>query len=432
MNLSSSVGYKLSTIPVFTLSLFIVVSFFGLIYFIIKERQKKKKRIKSKIPGPPIIPSMLENRFGKREGGLRQFDTAQLIPEIESKRLKAIELAKTGDYLGAAKVLEDVQLHREAIELLESNNLIDDAAAMLMRLNRPNRAAVLFERNKKFDKAAIYYLHAKLADEAKRCCKQIPKLTHGLSIELSVLFAEAGDKVTALRLLAIIGDKIKIIRLVRDSFAYCELAAFLDQPAARNLILEVLSSSDIAHMLENMPNDAVPPLERARLWLAESQRSDWIIPIFHYIADKREIAHNFAQKLNNEIVESFTKSVSSSDSEFVLRNTKNLGLIARSFHDAEHWPAAAVIYEKLNLMTLAGKCWALSGQESNALRALKSPTGDAVLIEKYLAELIKIGRMTTGEKPLSAREIYSLTQCFFNVDPDVEMRRLESPFSIAS
>jgi hypothetical protein len=380
----------------------------------------------------PKIPAMTERFPEQKQGGLRTLDALTLTPENEVKRKQALQLAKAKDFKGAAQLLEDAQLQREAIDLLEANGLLDDAADMLMKMNRPNRAGVLFERNKNFEKAALYYLRAKLIDDAKRCCRQIKEYSLALSTELAVLFAEAGDKSSALRLLAGINDRGKIIKLTRDTFAYKELAVFLDQKAARVLILDSLSISDIEHMLQDMPTDHIQPLVRAKVWLNESLKGEWILSIFNFIADKRDVAQNFAEQIDETVLEKFIAHSQNLNDDFVIKNKKNIEWVARGLHDAGRWHAAAIAYEKINLSILAGKCWALCGQEGKAITALQSTTGDATLCEKYISELALLGRTVKSEVPLAKFEKEALARLFFYIDPDTEKNRVDSPFSIAS
>ncbi|MEN9808562.1 MAG: hypothetical protein RLZZ488_129 [Pseudomonadota bacterium] len=367
-----------------------------------------------------------------KAGGLRQLDTISLSPETQKKRAEALEIAKQGRLTDAAIMLESVNLQREAIDILEANGLLDDAAAMLMRMNRPNRAAVVYERNKRFEHAAAYFLRAKLVDDAKRCCKQIKEFSIALSTELAVLFAEAGDNQSALRLLAGINDKTRIMKVVREKFAYADLAQFLDFPAARQLLLQSLVLTDVEHMLQNMPQDAQSPLSRATLWVTESKKCEWLTPIFAYIGDKRGVASGFADKLSAELCNAYSDYILSADGKYFEHNKTAIEWAARSFHDAMRMLPAAKIYERLKKTTLAGKCWAIAGHSQNALNHLSSPEGDLSLAGIYQRELNKMGRFATDQKPLAEHERDALVRLFFNIDPDTEKNRELSPFSIAS
>ncbi|NBO39134.1 hypothetical protein EBU99_11185 [bacterium] len=394
---------------------------------------KNAKTAKS-IPGMPKHAQM--NRAIpmpiKKEGGQRSLDALNLSPEAAEKRVKAFKLVKENRFADAARLLEEINMQREAIDILESNGLLDDAAGILMRMNRPNRAAVIFERNKIYEKAALYYLRAKLVDDAKRCCRQIKEFSIALSTEMAVLFAEAGDKHSALRLLAGINDRNRIIKITRETFAYTELAVFLDSVEARTLLLEALSVADLEHVLQNMPSDDVQPLTRVIVWVNESSHPDWLIPVFKYIGDKRDVGAEFAQKITANIIEAFVASSERWTDETLSKQGQALEWTARAMHDAGHMRAAACAYQKLKFMTLAGKCWALAGEPEKAFNQLMSPQGDAILAEAYRQELSRLGWDPSKAKPIQTFEKEIFARIFFNIDPDTEKNRTESPFSIAS
>ncbi|MFZ9519951.1 MAG: hypothetical protein ACO3A4_05680 [Silvanigrellaceae bacterium] len=389
----------------------------------------KANRLKT--PGMPR-GATLGTLPSQKTGGQRSLDEINLSPEAQIKRAEAQKLVRNGNLADAALILEQISLQREAIDLLESNGLLDDAAAMLMRMNRPNRAGVIYERNKKFEHAAIYFLKAKLVDDAKRCCRQIKNFTLALSIELAVLFAEAGDNKSAIRLLADINDRTRILKIVREKFAYSDLAEFLDYPAARQLMLSTLIVTDVEHMLQNMPSDSNSPLNRALLWLNESKKTEWITPIFKFIGDNRGVGSKFIEKVDPQVCDSYGDLVMKFDNRDFEMHRQTIEWVARSFHDAMAMRPAGMIYERLGNATLAGKCWAIAGNFQKALNQLSSAEGDLALAGLFQQELNKLGRYTTDQKPLSEHERDAVSRLFFNIDPDTEKNRANSPFSIAS
>ncbi|MEN9824427.1 MAG: hypothetical protein RI953_172 [Pseudomonadota bacterium] len=399
-----------------------------------KEGGGQKKNTKSfplKTPGMPNVPN-LGALPSQKAGGQRKLDEISLSPESQIKRAEAQKLVRQGQLSEAALVLESINLQREAIDILETNGLLDDAAAMLMRMNRPNRAGVIYERNKRFEHAAIYFLKAKLVEDAKRCCRQIKSFNLALSVELSVLFAEAGDNKSAIRLLADINDRTRILKIVREKFAYNDLAEFLDFPAARQLLLGSLIVTDVEHMLQNMPEDANSPLNRALLWINESKKPEWLTPIFAFIGDNRGVASKFIEKVDNQVCDAFGDLSLKLDKREFEQHRQTFEWIARGFHDTMKMLPAAKIYERLKIPALSGKCWAIAGNFQKALAQLTGEQGDLALAGMVQQELNKLGRYTTEQLPLSDHERDSLSRLFFNIDPDTEKNRADSPFSIAS
>jgi hypothetical protein len=405
-----------------------------ILMFFLKGKTKDtrhSKLEKSQTPGMPKIPmhAALPNQ---KAGGKRDIDGIVLTPETETKRVEAFALIDKGKIVEGAQILDSINLKREAIDILEQRGLIDEAAALLMTINRPNRAAVIYERHKKYEHAALYYLRAKLVEDAKRCCKQIKEFPIALSTELAVLFAEAGDNKSALRLLAGINDKSRIMKIVREKFAYADLAEFLDYPAARLLLLETLTQTDFGHMMEALPKNERSSLGRAVLWINEGKKPEWLTAVFAQLGDQRGTATGFADKIHPDICKAYGEYLSKIPARDVTENRQTLEWAARAFHDSSQMLAAALIYEKIHLPILAGKCFAIAGESLRALGHLRGSDGDLSLAANFEQELDRLGRFTTDQKPLTQPEKDALMRVFFNVDPDTERNRVQSPFSIAS
>jgi hypothetical protein len=70
------------------------------------------------------------------------------------------KLSQDGHFVQASQLLEQIGFHREAISLLEDKKLLDEAAAILLRLQKPNRVGVLYARNGMWKKAAPFFMQA--------------------------------------------------------------------------------------------------------------------------------------------------------------------------------------------------------------------------------------------------------------------------------
>ncbi|MBM3381497.1 MAG: hypothetical protein FJY29_03555 [Betaproteobacteria bacterium] len=367
-----------------------------------------------------------------KNGGLRTQDNNNLNQAQEKRKQEAMTLINIEDFVGAARIFEEINMQREAIDVLENHGLLDEAAAILMKMNRPNRAAVIYERNKNFEKATAYFLRAKMLEDAKRCFKKIESFDFGLSSELALLFADAGDKSEAFRILATINDRARILKIARDTSAYLELALFLDKQANRTLLLDSISIEDLEKTLQNMPTDKTHPLQRALLWINESHRGDFLLPTLQRIGDRRDVAQKLMEQVNGETLSNLTILLQGLEVDFIKNNLRTLEWCARSLHDAKQWQTAALIYEKLNSPVMAGKCWALCGKTAQAIACLRSQAGDSPLLQSYSAVLGKLGIAPDSSRALAPQEAESVAIVFHNVDPDVEKNRVNSPFSIAS
>lgn len=417
---------SLAAVILFSFSLLTIV-------YLMMRRGKKKQAVPFKQPtGGPKIPINLQRSPNQKLGGVRAGDNLKMDKKTKEIREKAIQLAKAKKYIEAANLLEKNELLRDAIDLLEANKLFDEAALKLMNINRPNRAAVIYERNQCFEKATIYFLHAKMVDDAKRCLKQIAQLDTRLISELSALFAQADDKLSALNLLLKIGDKDRILKVTRDTFAFRELALLLDQSHTREILLPGLSIADIDHMLENMPADDFSPLKRAEVWLNESEKGEWVVSIFRFIGNQRGLAQSFAEKVNLSVIRNFESNCGRLSIEYVKMHREQLEWTARAMHDAGHWKASAVAFELLGIPLLAAKGRALSGDIGSALQLLNLPNGDQQLKQQLEAAIRQIGITDDTKNKLSEGDSAVLQRVFFSVDPDNEINRNNSPFMYVS
>jgi hypothetical protein len=396
-----------------------------------KEHSKKQNSNKQRLPGMPKGTEM-DALPPPKIGGQRKLDDFVLSPEAKEKRLEAKKMIQKGEVSQGALILESIDLQREAIDVLESHGLLDDAAAILMRMNRPNRAAVIYERNNKFEQAAIYFLKAKLVDDSKRCCRRIKNYSPELSLDLSHHFAEAGDFRSAFRLLGEIKDTTSLLKIAREKYAFRDLALFLDYPAARKLLLSELSATDFKHMLQYIPEDETSLFSRPALWINEGKKADWLTEVFTAIGDKRGDATKFAEMIDESICDLYGSFVSGATLKDVEKNHRSFAWAARAFHDLLRMNAAALVYQKINIPLLAGKCWALAGCASKALAALNSQNGDQHLASQYQQELQRMGLGVVDKHQLEKHEQDTLTRLFFNIDPDTENNRAASPFSLAS
>ena len=111
-------------------------------------------------------------RIEMAERAARHKDQRKLSKQETEVLKRAKTLAKQGQPQLGAQILEQVGLQRDAISLLEENNLIEDAARILIKMQRPNRAAVIFARHGKWHQAAEQFKAAGMDIEAAKCYRE--------------------------------------------------------------------------------------------------------------------------------------------------------------------------------------------------------------------------------------------------------------------
>jgi len=107
----------------------------------------------------------------------------------ESKQLLAL-----GKITPAARILEQLNMPREAIQMLEDNGLIHDAAKILMRMQLSNRAGVVYARHGMWEHAAQCFKMANMPLEVAKCSRELGQTeVAGEYYEMAGRFAEAAE-----------------------------------------------------------------------------------------------------------------------------------------------------------------------------------------------------------------------------------------------
>lgn len=121
-------------------------------------------------------------------GSSRASDLKILTPQEERIAKQALKLSAKGQVRQAAHMYEQIGLHREAISILEESGFVDDAAKVLLRMQKPSRAAVIYTRNGYWKEAAACFLQAGQPVEAANAFREA-----GLTREAAELFAKEGQ-----------------------------------------------------------------------------------------------------------------------------------------------------------------------------------------------------------------------------------------------
>jgi tetratricopeptide (TPR) repeat protein len=109
----------------------------------------------------------------KEDTEKKRYSDKRRFTSLEKKMLaEARKMLSKGKITSAARLLEQLGMHREAIQALEENGLIHEAAKMLMRLQRHNRAGVIYARHGMWEFAAQCFKIANMPLEVAKCSKE--------------------------------------------------------------------------------------------------------------------------------------------------------------------------------------------------------------------------------------------------------------------
>lgn len=183
----------------------------------------------------------------------RMTDSRQLTRAEKKLYKESQRLLNEGKVAPAARILEQLNMPREAIQCLEDQGYIDDAARILMRLQRPNRAGVIYARHGQWDKAAQCFKIANMPLEVGKCARQANN-----PIMAAEYFEKAGYLIDAAKCYLDCKDYLRAARLfLRGNETGLAMASFSHLAGSRNC--ESISDPELKIIIDNMgksPSDA--------------------------------------------------------------------------------------------------------------------------------------------------------------------------------
>lgn len=271
--------------------------------------------------------------------------------EIRIKR-QAEKLIARGRILPAAQMLEQAGFYRDAIDALENGRLFDDAARVLIRLQRPGRAGVLYSRNGLFGPAAQCFLQAGDSLNAAKCFREI-----GKPLEAAELFAKAAQFADA---------------------AECQEKANLLADAARNWMKVNKTSKAIVcwNALGQDPHQlsAFKPHQEELDAMIHAVKSDPDLPgILKILARSNQAASYILDLLSDQSVET-AKKIFKQTPQFVHANllgTVNIQspaatLLAEIYKDSGEPRNAGILLEQLERFEEAAEAFTAAGDTERA------------------------------------------------------------------
>ena len=124
----------------------------------------------------------------------RKSDRIKLNAQQRRAYQEAQKLYKAGDYRKCARLLESLNMTREAISILEKGGHINEAAGILLRISRPNRAGMVYMRHKYWKEAAECFKKANMPNEVGKCLKEAGDVAAAVAYYLEAKnFVDAAD-----------------------------------------------------------------------------------------------------------------------------------------------------------------------------------------------------------------------------------------------
>ncbi|SMF72932.1 cyclic nucleotide-binding domain-containing protein [Pseudobacteriovorax antillogorgiicola] len=186
----------------------------------------------------------------------RQRKSDRIILTRQQKKVyqEAIRYYKQGNLKTSARMLESLNMTREAINILEKGRHIHEAAALLMRIHRPNRAGIIYARHKMWKEAAECFKKANMPAEVAQCCKKTGDIATAVVYYLEAkdyenaaeCFEELGKHREAARLFTKLGQHQKAIQQYKhliDKNPQIESIDFSDSEI--NVIINYIASESM-------------------------------------------------------------------------------------------------------------------------------------------------------------------------------------------
>ncbi|MBC7661811.1 MAG: hypothetical protein H7249_19115, partial [Chitinophagaceae bacterium] len=152
----------------------------------------------------------------------------------------------------ASKLFESINFQRKAIDLLEFNGFIEDAAKILLRMKVPYRAAIIYDRNGQFVRAAECFALDGKHDSAARSFEKAAGADYHFFKNAGQAFLTAGMTDNALEVYGKILQSQDVLKIGFGSQKYEFLAVYMANPYNAKYVLENVTSEQLAAFIESL------------------------------------------------------------------------------------------------------------------------------------------------------------------------------------
>jgi|GEM_PF-4076192 len=365
-------------------------------------------------------------------GVVRSTDVVRLSKENEAKRLQANAFIESGKIREGAAILEELGLQRYAINALESAHLIDEACAVLVRMNRPNRAGVVYQRNRMPLKAAEHFLTANLPEEAARCYLEAGATQPEMFRKAADIYESLGRETEALEAYRRGELTEAYVQFCLKHNCFDKLRDFLDAGKTVRAGFVILDMYSTKKLVKAIPLDTQTAQSLA-LWCRTVKRVELIEMSLRKLVDSKNLLSLFWSLLPEDFSGQIVTSLLSAP-QFRTEEGKPLLLRnARALHDAKRHMQAGLLYEHTGRLAMAAKCQALAGDLGYSLDLLSQAEGEETLARDLLALLEPHSAAPRTRHAKFSGEIASQAiRLFAHIDADSDELHTHSPFSLTA
>lgn len=213
-------------------------------------------------------------------------------------------------YREAAQVFEHIGFQRRAVDILEQNGLIDEAAFVLLRMKLPHRAAVILERNGQFEKAIDCYARDNKPEMIAKVYEKMAWKDYRYYQQAADFYLKAGLIDPALLSLAKIMKNQDVLSLAFAHQKYDFLWNYLQNPFAAANLLPQLSGPQIETIIGPIP--LTPQCTHSLgSWLLAYPHPQVLHPILVKVGAHKDLTRELWSLLSPQAIESLLPFIAS-------------------------------------------------------------------------------------------------------------------------
>lgn len=406
----------------------------SLVAFLLQRGRQRSRFLAMRRGGdkPPPGPTSGATTPSNGLGIVRSSDLMRLTKDDERKHAMAVKLVEEGRIHEGALLFEELKLQRNAISALEGAGLIDEACAVLTRMNRPNRAGVIYHRNGMPVKAAEQFLIANLPEEAAKCYLEAGKDDAGSLRKAADIFEGLGRHDAALDAYAR-GDLMEpFVAFALKHAMFERLRDAMHDGRTTRSGFAVLDMYSAKKLVKHVPVDTQTAQSLA-LWCRTIKRVELIELALRKLEGDKNLLSLFWSLLPEDFSMQIVSSLLSAPQfrapevkPFLIRN-------ARALFDAKRIVHAGLLYESTGRLLMAAKCQAMVGDLGYALDLLSLEEGDRVLARQLASLLTPHSEAPRTRHAKFPPEVVTAgVRIFQGVDPDGDELHTASPFTLTA
>ena len=235
----------------------------------------------------------------------------QLNPQQKLIHKQAEDLAAQRNFREASRLFESINFQRKAIDLLEFNGFIEEAAQILIRMKVPYRAAIIYERNNQHSKAAECFILDNKHDSAARSYEKAAPMDYPLYKKAAECYFAAGMTDNCLEAYGKVLATAEILKICLGSNKFEFLASYMADPYNAKHVLEHMTADQIQHFIQSIslrPNW----VQSMSVWVLYHHELSFFHSILYKLITHKDLAILFWSHISgaycNHLLDSLSKN----------------------------------------------------------------------------------------------------------------------------